>query len=510
VINGDTPPAFASALNGSRSSREPRPELVRRLTHVPNAARAQELSLQPSARRVPMVVKLPTGGKKKQKRQPPSLEIPGTLSSGNYSPVATHAEVAENEEQMKLFENNEGSHGSDDRQRWYLLGALALLCPLGILLIALWVTGKPLLVFGSSTTTTVSTSTVSTTTITTATTSATTGTHTTTTNPEDEFHVSNLPATGRLPPVGNSLQILTNGLIYADASRKKSVKVSGRIRQVLSIFLDFPDSGEIKMLPRVTGRRLEVSDEVRKCKNYSAWVECKVSLTRRAEVMRRYVTPMLKKGCLKSSGTEYPLTIHLRTNEWCCESQAYVQPPCAWYDEVLGHENNGGPFKSAEIFADHKEHPCARDLLRRSGTGWVSGAKLAMSSGDLYTDICGIMSSRRLVLPRSTFSFNLALLNPHPARLFVPLPCEGCWLDGFLFFNLAKRSNMTLFLQELCKVFPSSVAYAMPKTYIDVAAKMQNGEMLWREHFRGPHLKWVRSACIGTTLDTSSVDWVNV
>jgi len=71
------------------------------------------------------------------------------------------------------------------------------------------------------------------------------------------------------------------------------------------------------------------------------------------------------------------------------------------------------------------------------------------------------------VLPRSTFSFNLALLNPHPARLFVPLPCEGCWLDGFLFFNLAKRSNMTLFLQELCKVFPSSVAYAMPKTYIE-------------------------------------------
>jgi len=424
--------------------------------------------------------------------------------------VATHSQHAENEERMKLFDGNNGD-SSDDRRRFpcggFLLVAMCLLCPFVFLLLALWVTRKPAQASGTFSTTTVSASKI---TMATTTAMGTSATGTSIFNPADEFHVSDLPATGRMPPVGNSLQILTNGLIYADAAGKKSVMVSGRIRQVLSIFLDFPDSGEIKMLPKPLGRRLQISDEVNKCKNYSAWEKCKVSLKLRAKVMRRYLTPRVKPGCLTPAGLEYPLSIHLRTNEWCCESQAYVQPPCAWYDEVLGHENNGGAFKSAEIFADHAEHPCARDLLRRSGTGWVSGAELAISSGDLYTDICGIMSSRRLVLPRSTFSFNLALLNPHPARLFVPLPCEGCWLDGFLFFNLAKRSNTTLFLQELCKVFPSSVAYAMPKTYIDVAAKMQNGEMLWREHFRGPHLKWVRSACIGETLDTSSVDWVNV
>jgi len=467
-----------------------------------------------------MVVKLPSGGK--HQRRPPPLEHPS--SPGNSSTVATHAEEVEYEERMKLFDgNDENDYGTEERRRFScggcLLAVLAILCPFGLLVVALWAAGKPVSVeafgtFNTTTvsTTTVSTSTVSTTTYTTASTTITTGTRTlgtTTTNPGDEFHVSDLPATGRLPPIGNSLQILTNGLIYADAMGKKSVMVSGRIREVLSIFLDFPENGKITMLPP-EGRRLDVSNEVKKCKNYSAWVECRVSLKLRAKVMRRYLTPRLKPGCLSRSGTEYPLAIHLRTNEWCCESQAYVQPPCAWYDDVLGHENNGGPFSSAEIFADHKEHPCARDLLRRSGTGWVSGAKLAMSSGDLYSDICGIMSSRRLVLPRSTFSFNLALLNPESARLFVPLPCEGCWLDSFLFFNLAKRSNMTLFLQELCQVFPSSVAYAMPKTYIDVAAKMQNGEMLWREHFRGPHLKWVRSACIGENLDKSSVDWVNV
>jgi hypothetical protein len=474
---------------------------------------------------VPIVVKLPSGGKKKG--QPPPLEFPdspGNSSNVGSSNVATHRQEVEDEERMKLFDENTGEtngalgdQGDDNRRKFscggYLLAALALLCPLGLLLIALWATGQPIQAFGSSTTTTettstVSTSTASTTTMSTATTTVSTGTGTTTTDPGDELHVSDLPATGRLPPIGNSLQILTNGLIYADATGKKSVMVSGRIRQVLSIFLDFPDSGEIKMLPH-TGRRL-LADELQKCKDGSDWVECKVPLKIRAEVMRRYLTPRLKPGCLEKTGNKYPLTIHLRTNEWCCESQAYVQPPCAWYDEVLGHENNGGPFSSAEIFADHKGHPCARDLLRRSGTGWVSGAQLAISSGDLYSDICGILSSRRLVLPRSTFSFNLALLNPHPARLFVPLPCEGCWLDSFLFFNLAKRSNVTLFLRELCQVFPNSVAYAMPRTYIDVAAKMQNGEMLWREHFRGPHLKWVRSACIGTTLDTSSVDWVNV
>jgi len=490
--------------------------LTRRLTQMPNAVRAQELSLQPPARRLPMVVKLPSGGKQ-NKAPPPPLKFPESpTSSGTSSAVATHAEVVESTERLKLFDENDwDSTGSDDRQRFacggYLLAAIALFCPLSLLLVAVWATGKPFEAFGTSTTvttSTVSTTTISTTTMTPATTTATTGT--TTTNPDDEFHVSDLPATGRLPPVGNSLQILTNGLIWADATGKKSVKVSGRIREVLSLFLDFPDSGEIKILPRMTGRRLRVSDGVKGCRNYSAWVECKVSLKLRAKVMQRYLTPRLKPECLTNSGIEYPLTIHLRTNELCCESQAYVQPPCAWYDEVLGHENNGGPFESAEILADHKEHPCARDLLRRSGTGWVSGAKLAISLGSLSSDICGIISSRELVLSRSTFSFNLALLNPHPARLFVPLPCEGCWLDGFLFFNLAKRSNMTLFLQELCQVFPSSVAYAMPKTYIDVAAKMQNGEMLWREQFHGPHLQWVRSACKGTTLDPSSVDRDNV
>jgi len=308
---------------------------------------------------------------------------------------------------------------------------------------------------------------------------------------------------GPFPPIGNALQFVMNALIYSEAVGKKRVFVGGKINATLAPLLNF-GNGFIDVQEHHPNNSKVFSN----CGVGlgSNWYGCKVPLRVRRAVALRYLTPRLRPAsCVHHSGPRR-LAIHLRSNERCCDNPTYVQPPCAFYDEVLRY----GKFSEATVYGDptsqklvnHSDsnswaNPCMKDLFVRSSTPLVSGARISVSRGTLLSDICEIISATDLVLASSTFSTNLALLNPGTSRLFVPLPCDGergtCAFESNKFYGLLgddRSQNVSRFMAELREIFPDSVGYRMPTAYMAAAKIRKQGELIARSDFEHIYGRW--------------------
>eukprot|EP00929_Paragymnodinium_shiwhaense_P015431 TRINITY_DN123515_c0_g1_i1.p1 TRINITY_DN123515_c0_g1~~TRINITY_DN123515_c0_g1_i1.p1 ORF type:complete len:506 (+),score=73.94 TRINITY_DN123515_c0_g1_i1:120-1637(+) len=338
--------------------------------------------------------------------------------------------------------------------------------------------------------------------------------------PGDLVALGKIAAGGPEPPLGNCLQFLMNALIFAEAAGKKGVKVSGKIRSTLALILDLHGGViEVKQDSRNSSRLFhDCTDDTG-----LNWGGCKVPLRLRRQVALRYLTPRLRApGCIRKHRSVTPrLAIHLRSNEWCCDNPVYVQPPCALYDEILAHGNDGGAYDEATVYSDvfaqlkNRSHPsappwgnpCLRNLLSLSESSTVGGAHINASTGKLVDDVCDMISSDDIALADSTFSTNLVLMNPGNPRIHIAMPCPTCHVHSFRFFGLipeqvgpdAQKMHTERFMKEFQEVFPRAVGYELPKGYLDAAKKHAGGEMQDRYGFEATWGRWKRLLAPGSS-----------
>ncbi|CAJ1349562.1 unnamed protein product, partial [Effrenium voratum] len=221
--------------------------------------------------------------------------------------------------------------------------------------------------------------------------------------------------------------------------------------------------------------------------SFSAWgnlegafQSCALHLALRRRILRSVLLPRLEQRCSLSATATDVVTIHLRGGDTIpAVSPEHAQPPCAVYDHVLSEDG----FQHIEMLAQRPMHhvpvtvahrgaacvemamlrivaedgknPCLAHLLSRYPTK-IRGVQLG---GSLLEAACALLSASNLVLAKSSFTGNLALLGL-ARKVFAPLPA-GMFAPGPTSFGLPFYE----YFAQLCSTFNDSVGYQPGDSY---------------------------------------------
>lgn len=267
-----------------------------------------------------------------------------------------------------------------------------------------------------------------------------------------EWLFLSLGSSGRL---GNSLERLLQGLLFASRShvRRVLVSVTDEWQQLAGIFQ--PGPLYFFMLEPVPGPPscLEMAQrypvDVEQLGMYSLPPDIEevyvlngtsgcpgATLSELHELALQHLVHLFRpelKDCLAAgdSGPEDEvLTISLRSGDlWGVAEEdedrqtalnlsapahhwLWQHLPCRTFEQILRDE---GLSQIVVVTSDDQRHPCVQWLL---DWGQEAEVPVAVQSGSLWQDACVLLRARNLVLAYSTFSEHLAILSQRAKRIF--------------------------------------------------------------------------------------------
>jgi len=128
---------------------------------------------------------------------------------------------------------------------------------------------------------------------------------------------------------------------------------------------------------------------------------------------QKYLLPLLlspfRDGCRNAIADGRVLTIHGRWNDIAdSEHPQAAALPCVFYDELIMKYK----FREVRMISENRDQPCIRGLETRSDI------KFRLSTS-LEEGVCELLHASNLVVPDSTFSKTLALMNTHVQSVFT-------------------------------------------------------------------------------------------
>merc|ERR1719265_705619 len=148
------------------------------------------------------------------------------------------------------------------------------------------------------------------------------------------------------------------------------------------------------------------------------------------------------EDCLNTEAVEEDddnlLTIHIRSGDIFAERHNHKnhrQPPCAFYEKVFMHGNDGKPFKRMLVISSAAQNnPCIERLLHKH---W---GHISIQNSTALHDFCVLAKAKNLALSYSTFVVSAAYLSSDLARVYVATPqtCPGVCIrtrPGLKVFN---------------------------------------------------------------------------
>jgi hypothetical protein len=211
----------------------------------------------------------------------------------------------------------------------------------------------------------------------------------------------------------------------------------------------------------------------------TAWRGCNVPLSYRFKISQQLLTPYLM--CAPRDGLVDDLTIHLRNLE--TKEEFYRQPPCAMYADLIENSTfnkvniimGGGPDPSyyragADAVTEDDNFPCKKIIEDACENRTPPCSVEVYDHRSLTDDACDVVMARNLVLSRSTFADNLLLLGPQRKSVFGMVPCLGCRVDPFQYYQLDSgyEKPSSKYYREMCHEFGNAfVGYEVPKAYVN-------------------------------------------
>jgi hypothetical protein len=112
------------------------------------------------------------------------------------------------------------------------------------------------------------------------------------------------------------------------------------------------------------------------------------------------------------------LAVHVRGgdifNGWTNEARLYGQPPCRFYMDAIRIDNHS----SVEVFAEDDANPCMEVIFSLANVKWRHQS--------LREDLALMLSAKRFVLARSSFSRSIVYLSPVDKIFYA---CSYPWPD---------------------------------------------------------------------------------
>eukprot|EP00747_Dinoflagellata_sp_TGD_P109812 gnl/TRDRNA2_/TRDRNA2_170793_c0_seq7.p1 gnl/TRDRNA2_/TRDRNA2_170793_c0~~gnl/TRDRNA2_/TRDRNA2_170793_c0_seq7.p1 ORF type:complete len:406 (+),score=27.52 gnl/TRDRNA2_/TRDRNA2_170793_c0_seq7:47-1219(+) len=153
-----------------------------------------------------------------------------------------------------------------------------------------------------------------------------------------------------------------------------------------------------------------------------------------------------------------------RNQRYSCSEHA--QPPCRYFEMVIEHGNNGGPFAHIDLVhggnGGRKQNRCVDHIKSKYKDKIMNhqGSDLSGSEA-LKVDACKILKAKNLALTMSSFASTLANMNNQISRYFyVDIPDESLKksLGGV---SPRRIRDMNLNFTEVCQVWPNAQRYSI-------------------------------------------------
>lgn len=285
------------------------------------------------------------------------------------------------------------------------------------------------------------------------------------------------PMRGRL---GNQFVGLADALLEAEMCGRPCVFSSLAGRQQFESLFDLPEI-------------IHVSDHLANDPgvNQSYWCQMAIShngfhnglwavpgpLNFTKTMFNKHLSPLLKRPLDDGVYGDGALIVHLRGGDIMGRQDSFYMPaPCAFYQHVIEHGNNGNAFQRVSVISDDAEHPCL-DMISQTAANMrtnaifntlvvvpdVSNSDISSSrANSQYTrvspedDFMFLVSGTSIAMSASsTFGLSGVAMNPHDkVDIFMPtFSGEPMCCDG----NFDPDR-----LVELCSVGQHSKIYEMP------------------------------------------------
>lgn len=250
---------------------------------------------------------------------------------------------------------------------------------------------------------------------------------------QDSLRKTDLRIDGWNGRLGNNMLQLSNAIIFAQRNAMTTVGLPS-IRGPINDLFDFPAIMHVKpqtaSLPHL------------KCANRTQvpltghWFPSPGCINptdgEQNSVLQTHALPYANaelQDCLSTEGMEEDddnlLTIHIRSGDIFAERHGHKnhrQPPCAFYEKVFMHGNDGKPFQRMLVITSAAQNnPCIARLLQKH---W---GRVSIQNSTALQDFCILAKAKNLVLSHSTFVVSAAYLSSDVARVFVATPqtCPG-------------------------------------------------------------------------------------
>jgi hypothetical protein len=224
---------------------------------------------------------------------------------------------------------------------------------------------------------------------------------------------------------GNNMHQLLHALVYAEATNHTLVRWLPSMNHLSKVFIMQRDFNISHFMRHVKCDRLSRTPNFFGTKR-TLWSQT-CSGARHEDyirVARTYLVPLfrpsIQHGCKDVS--EHTLTIHGRWGDIANSNhpQAAV-PPCAFYDAIIREFN----FTQVRFVSDADAHPCINILRNRRDISFTLIT-------DFTQGVCELVHAPYLVVPDSTFSKSIVLMNANAKLIFSKSEAFGGewkWFD---------------------------------------------------------------------------------